>query len=269
MTCERFQVIAGEVARNEIMDADERNKALAHTTACERCEQALASQNQLSKNLRSLAQEMKATEAPHHLEEKVLAAFREARVRSASRSRRPYWVAAAAAVLLLAIGLPAWLLYVSSVSRPNEQVGAQKAIKISGERSPDAVVSPTRPPDSATGLTARRIHPRRRQMTEVAKLSEKRSTPEPSPSAKILEAREIATDFMPVGYGSALDLQEGGQLVRVELPRSALSRFGLPMNIDRADERITADVLIGADGLARAIRFIQPMESTTGIQPEK
>ena len=36
-----------------------------------------------------------------------------------------------------------------------------------------------------------------------------------------------------------------------------------------ADERITADVLIGADGLARAIRFIQPMESTTGIQPEK
>ena len=68
---------------------------------------------------------------------------------------------------------------------------------------------------------------------------------------------EIATDFFPVGDGSALNLQDGGQLVRVELPRSALVRFGLPVNIDRANQRVKADVLVGADGLARAIRFVQ------------
>jgi len=29
------------------------------------------------------------------------------------------------------------------------------------------------------------------------------------------------------------------------------------MNMDRADERVKADVLVGADGLARAIRFVK------------
>ena len=68
---------------------------------------------------------------------------------------------------------------------------------------------------------------------------------------------EIATDFFPVGDGSTLGLEDGGQLVRVELPRSALVRFGFPVNIERANERVKADVLFGADGLARAIRFVQ------------
>jgi hypothetical protein len=48
-----------------------------------------------------------------------------------------------------------------------------------------------------------------------------------------------------------------GYLVRVELPRTALRKFGLPMNEDRAAERVMADVLMGEDGLARAIRFVQ------------
>ena len=50
-------------------------------------------------------------------------------------------------------------------------------------------------------------------------------------------AAEITTDFMPVGYANATTLQDGGQLVRVELPRSALVAFGLPMNVNRYEER--------------------------------
>jgi hypothetical protein len=68
---------------------------------------------------------------------------------------------------------------------------------------------------------------------------------------------EIATDFFSVGDTSALSLADGGQLVRVELPRSALMRFGLPVNMDRASERVKADVLVGSDGIARAIRFVR------------
>ena len=70
-------------------------------------------------------------------------------------------------------------------------------------------------------------------------------------------AAEITTDFMPVGYASATTLQDGGQLVRVELPRSALVAFGLPMNVNRYDEKVKADVFFSADGMARAIRFVQ------------
>jgi len=69
--------------------------------------------------------------------------------------------------------------------------------------------------------------------------------------------REVATDFMPLGYMSAASFQDGGQVVRVELPRSALAQFGIPVNIERYNERVKADVLFGTDGLAHAIRFVQ------------
>ncbi len=69
--------------------------------------------------------------------------------------------------------------------------------------------------------------------------------------------REIATDFIPLMYGGASGALDSGQVVRVELPRSALVSFGLPMNLERANERIKADVVIGSDGLARAIRFVR------------
>jgi len=73
------------------------------------------------------------------------------------------------------------------------------------------------------------------------------------------EQSESTTQFLSLSYISPVNLQDGGQLVRVELPRSAMARFGLPVNMEREryGERVKADVLVGADGLARAIRFVQ------------
>jgi hypothetical protein len=68
---------------------------------------------------------------------------------------------------------------------------------------------------------------------------------------------EIATDFLPLTYGAATNLEEGGRMVRVELPHSALATLGLPVNLDRSNERVKADVLLGVDGLAHAIRFVR------------
>ena len=68
---------------------------------------------------------------------------------------------------------------------------------------------------------------------------------------------EIATDFIPLSYLNAASLQDGGQIIRVELPRSALANFGLPVNMERYNEKVKADVLLGVDGMAHAIRFVQ------------
>ncbi|HZI19693.1 MAG TPA: hypothetical protein VEY09_13975 [Pyrinomonadaceae bacterium] len=67
---------------------------------------------------------------------------------------------------------------------------------------------------------------------------------------------EYATDFIPLPGGQAGPVV-AGQLVRVELPRSALSRFGLPVTAESTGERVKADVLLGEDGMARAIRFVR------------
>ncbi|HEV2860423.1 MAG TPA: hypothetical protein VGX48_05395 [Pyrinomonadaceae bacterium] len=68
---------------------------------------------------------------------------------------------------------------------------------------------------------------------------------------------EVMTEFFPVAQGGGLASGEGGHVVRVELPRSALASFGLPVNVEQSGGRVKADVLLGEDGTARAIRFVR------------
>src|SRR5262249_43511801 len=68
--------------------------------------------------------------------------------------------------------------------------------------------------------------------------------------------REFVTQFFPVIQGSELIPLEGGQIVRVRMPRSNLIPLGIPLNQERANETIQADVLVSNDGLARAIRLV-------------
>ncbi len=71
------------------------------------------------------------------------------------------------------------------------------------------------------------------------------------------QAAEVATSFYSLPEASSMLPLEYGSVVRVQLPRSAMRIVGLPVNQDRVFERIQADVLLGQDGLARAIRFVQ------------
>lgn len=76
-------------------------------------------------------------------------------------------------------------------------------------------------------------------------------------TAETASANEITTEFIPLVQYAGFAQSEGGHLVRVELPRSALASFGIPVNADQAGGRVKADVLLGEDGTARAIRFVR------------
>jgi len=77
--------------------------------------------------------------------------------------------------------------------------------------------------------------------------------------ATALAAREIVTDFMPLTY-SDVPLS-GGQIVRLEVPRAAIESFCLaPSDAARGSasgDTVLADVIVGDDGLARAVRFVR------------
>jgi hypothetical protein len=45
-------------------------------------------------------------------------------------------------------------------------------------------------------------------------------------------------------------------MVRVELPRSAVTALGMPASDDTDAESVEAEVLVGPDGMARAVRFM-------------
>ena len=68
------------------------------------------------------------------------------------------------------------------------------------------------------------------------------------------QPREVTTDFYPLIEDAPPF--ERGELLRVSLPASAMRSVGLPVSEDRLTETVQADVLVGQEGLARAIRFV-------------
>jgi hypothetical protein len=168
--------------------------------------------------LAALARADESRSAAPDVEKALLQAFRRSHESIWTR-RVAGWGALAATVALL------WL-----VGRPAAKPGRQAATVTV---PPSVMEIPAAPVPSAV-VAAHRLRPR---------------------PARVAVKREIVTNFIPVMVDP--DPFERGRLVRVKLPRSALTAFGLPINEERFEERIQADVLVGEDGLARAIRFVK------------
>jgi hypothetical protein len=63
-------------------------------------------------------------------------------------------------------------------------------------------------------------------------------------------------DFIPLPSASGMEPGEEVNLVRVELPRSSMIALGFTVSAERAAEPVEADVMLGLDGVARAVRFV-------------
>ncbi|HTS66992.1 MAG TPA: hypothetical protein VMH28_33435 [Candidatus Acidoferrales bacterium] len=81
-------------------------------------------------------------------------------------------------------------------------------------------------------------------------LMPKGPAPEP-PAADVAAGAFVALPYSTVNLSA-----EGAVVLQVEVPRSAVALAGMPVNNGPADGRVKAEVLVGADGLARAIRFL-------------
>ena len=192
----------------------------------------------LTSSLQLLAEEMESLNAPPEIEQKLREAFRAQTATAASHSYGRYWLVAVAAMILIVISVIALR---SRNEPPKPTIAQQPQIKEQPAIVEEPRVDQLQPKQQQIAQKPRRPAARRSQNNEVANHVN----------------REIATDFMPLGYFNASTLQDGGQIVRVELPRSTLMSFGLPVNMDRYHEKVKADVFIGVDGLAHAIRFVR------------
>jgi len=74
--------------------------------------------------------------------------------------------------------------------------------------------------------------------------------------------REEATDFFPLAYSTVP--APGGYVVRMQVPRATLDSFGVTAfaSSDDGSETVAADVIVGGDGLARAVRFVREVRDT-------
>jgi len=265
MNCDQAMSHLTELARREPIDSVRQAECQAHLGACTNCRQRLAEIESLQRTLRLAAEADRRQEASPVVEQRLLAALRAARVDAGARPGRALWRSSAlwrvAAVLLLVIGLA--LTEKGSQRRPIETRTRSTVAK-----SASAPVTLT-PPIASTGVTDADASTRRRSKLvpkpdlslrpgrpgRVLPTADSRATA--VPVAPDDEMEEALTDYLLLSPGHRLYPLERGQLIRVTVPRSTLGSFGFPVNPERAMMPVKADLVVGEDGLTRAIRFIK------------
>jgi hypothetical protein len=235
MNCTEFESVVVDIARGELMEAAARREGLAHATGCERCGRRLTNEQRLSGLLAVAAAEDAGRNAPVAVEQALLSAFHETEF-VGRPGKRIWWLGAAGATV-------AALLMVTFSVIPRKP------------REPQVVKVPTLMPAPAVEPT-KIIAPVYRETRKPRARTLRAAHRKPStPKSQSERGREVVTEFIPVVYDP--EPVEHGRMVRVRLPRSALAAFGLPINEQRAEETIQADVVLGEDGLARAVRFVK------------
>lgn len=63
--------------------------------------------------------------------------------------------------------------------------------------------------------------------------------------------------FITLPYGQSGVPLEQPVIVRVDIPVSQLGAMGMPPRPQGAHEKVRADLLVGQDGVARAVRFVE------------
>lgn len=65
-------------------------------------------------------------------------------------------------------------------------------------------------------------------------------------------------EFYAVSYaGDPNETERGGRIVRVDIPRSTLFAMGVNIPLENEAETVKADLLVGNDGVTRAIRVVE------------
>ncbi len=156
------------------------------------------------------------------LEQKLLQAMRCKR----SRWGRPAGLAALAAALTLAAVL----------RPPSEKLTFPPLLPA----SPPALLISERKPVPPVPKTVKRLQVARKRR----------------PIQKLVAERE-QDPLIRIPYSASLDPTDRAELVRVSMPAAQLLSWGFPISGSDPNFRIDADVLVGGDGLARAVRFIR------------
>jgi hypothetical protein len=199
--------------------------------------------------LRAVTDEDRGLQAPAEVERRVTRGFRA----HFSRRRRALGWAVAAA---LAAGIVLATVMVTRL-KPT-QAPPRSPERIDARAQPPALSAAKPAPAPAAEKKVRRVSraaagtgpARGAGLARQAKAERERIAAQVPAAA---EDADAVTEFYPLvdpapPFGR-------GQLLRVRLPASAMRLVGLPVREDRLAEPVQADILIGEEGMARAIRF--------------
>jgi len=268
MNCKEFEDIVYDLAGAKMIDAASRDAGLAHAETCERCASRLADERSLSAGLKSLLLSDEEKSAPDSVESALLEAFRAQspdRIARRAQVQAGLWprkALAAAAAVLIASGLVVY------------RAIQYRAIQNAPQKDNQAVTEKTLAPQPLSNRASNKAlnsevqvvkkngaaETRKGSRAPKSRLDNRRLPNAPfirdSVNANVKDS-EYTNEFFLLSNSDDQKPMESGEVIRVQVPRSALIALGLPVNIERADVPVLADLLIGEDGLARAIRFLR------------
>jgi hypothetical protein len=228
VNCPDFRDRLMEAARGTLDDGGRRQLA-AHLDECADCGREFDEQSALSEALRGLAAETAA--APDILQTRLLAEFDAAK---SSRHRRTIlrWLPIAAALAIAAFFTGRLLMETRRVEPRPVSAHVQA------------------PPASST--VAHIADP----VTNTVPASHPRSAGHRTPSTPPAANGETDQAFFQIPYTLPLAPDERTEIVRMDMPVAAMIAAGLPLDVADSGAHAQADVLVGEDGRARAIRLV-------------
>jgi hypothetical protein len=236
MKCEEFEAMGLDAERDASLSEVERAAAREHASTCSRCAALQDSWQAARIELHAFADATAAAETSARVEMRLRQEFRTQH--GTAKTRRVAvivaWALATAALLIGAVG---WINWRKS---QQEEVARQ--------------------PNATQNSVARPVNNGGNEGNTVNGVREPSAPPQQS-SAKNESAETLVAD----GELSNFTLLPGvlpadaddTEIVRVRMQRGALGALGLPVNEERAGEWIQVDLLVGDDGLPRAVRLPQ------------
>lgn len=161
------------------------------------------------------------------------------------------------------ISVAALLVAFFFVPRPAENTGEQvsvppaQSLRDESKNLADQVKSTENP--TVAPKATKSIETASKPTKFVKKLVVERNSPRPKqPKSKTTvagsEANEVKSEFIALSYARN---PESGQIVRVKVPSSMMVSLGLVASVEKPNNLVNAEILVGDDGMTHAIRFIR------------
>lgn len=224
MTCEEFEAMGLDAERDASLSEAQHAAAVEHAASCSRCAALQNSWQAARLELRSLAEETAAAQAPPRVEMRLRQEFRT-RHHTLKVQRTAVvgaWALAAAAVL---VGAVSWINW-----RSNQRTSM-------GSHSNASQTAGNLPANTGSA-------PSNQQSPERNSAA----------NSETLVADNELSDFTLLPGVLPADTDDAA-ILRVRMQCAALGVLGLPVNEDRAGEWIQVDLLVGNDGLPQAVRL--------------
>jgi hypothetical protein len=252
MSCQEFDTDVIDLARGAASLTVSDGAVRQHLLVCRRCAERFEREWRLTAQLRALADATPASARSDEIANALAAAFtaHHAEARRAGRTAFgwPVRFAAAAGIVLAVAG---WWAIASLRNESSARQASQAA-----DRNPVAQKAPQPPAPVGGPATSAAVAPETPTPARTTRVQARR----PARAIQARQEEEEVAEFLPLPLAAGLPRFESGRIVRVELPVSSLPALGLNIAPDMARRPIEADVLVGQDGEARAIRLVS-MES--------